>query len=168
MTELDQLWSEMLTKAAANAVLSGEQDIADYLRLKSANDAVRSVGVGWLLDTFIEIAGHETRRQKAITIERTEPHNFSRGTSNMVGTRLEIRHGVRCLTIEAGWARTPSDGIMRKGALAIARISHFGLRKNDTEFRLVHGEDLPRWLDRNQTVIDTRGLRGHLDILLDR
>jgi hypothetical protein len=168
MTELDQVWSEMLSKAAANAVVSGQHDIADYLRLKATNDAIRSAGVGWLLDTLIDLAGHETRKQKDLEIERKEPHNFSRGHSNLVGTYLEIRHGVRCLSIEAGWARTPRDGVMRNGALAVARVSHFGLPARAVEFRLVHGETLPRWLDETDKTIDSSDLERHLDILLDR
>src|SRR4051812_28331845 len=129
MTELDQLWSQMLEKAAANAVHSGNREIADYLHLKAANDAIRAVGVGWLIDTIIQIAGHAVRQHPAITIEREEPHNFARGNSNMVGSLVRVRHGVRCLTAEAGWTRTPGDGIMTGGALAFARITHFGLPK---------------------------------------
>jgi len=168
MTELDQVWSEMLDQAAAQAVSSGQQDIADYLRLKATNDAIRSTGVRWLLDVFIEIASHESRRYQTLTIEREEPHNFARGNSNMVGTLIAIRHGVRCLTIEAGWARTPSDGIMHNRALAVARVSHFGLPHKNAEFRLVHGKTLPKWLDDNEAIVESPALRRHLDILLDR
>lgn len=168
MTELDSLWSEMLGEAAAKAIDSGQRDIADYLRLKAANDAIRSIGVGWLVDTILEIAGQAVRDHAAIIIEREEPHNFAHGTSNMVGSLLRVRHGVRCLTVEAGWARTPRDGVMRARALAIARITHFGLPKMRAEFRLVHSETLPKWLDKTDAVVESADLRRHFDVLLEK
>jgi len=167
MTELDQVWSQMLSEAASKAIASGQRDIADYLRLKAANDAVRTGGVGWLIDTVVEIAGQAAREHNTITIEREDPYNFAHGNSNMVGTLLEIRYGVRCLTVEAGWTRTPSDGIMRNGALAFARLTHFGLPKMGSELRLIHSETLPNWIDKGESIIDTHALRRHLDILLD-
>lgn len=158
----------MLGDAAAKAIASGERDIADYLRLKAANDAVRAAGVAWLIDTFVEIAGQATREHSLITIERFDPHNFSHGHSNMVGTLLDIRYGVRCLTVEAGWTRTPRDGIMRNGALAHAHIKHFGLPKMGAELRLVHCETLPNWLSKSGLVIDSGELRRHFEIFLDK
>src|SRR5437879_2741967 len=118
MTELDRIWSQMLSGNAAKAGDSGRQHVAEYLRLRATNDAIRAAGVGWLFDTMIEIAGRAMRDRFGIIIEREDPHSFTRGSSNMVGSLLEIRQGVRCLTVEAGWARTPRDGIMQKGALA--------------------------------------------------
>ena len=168
MTELDHVWSEMLGKAAAKAIDSGRRDIAEYLRLKATNDAIRTIGVGWLLDTIVEIAGQAARKHAAITIEREEPHNFARGSSNMVGSLVHVRHGVRCLTVEAGWTRTPLDGVMRKGALAFARITHFGLPKSGAEFRLVHGETLPNWLDETDAIVDSGELRRHFDVFLGK
>jgi hypothetical protein len=166
MTELDQVWSKMLDEATIHAGRSGRQDIVDYLRLKATNDAIRNVGVGWLFDSMIEIAGHASGVRRGITIERVEPHNFARGSSNMVGSLLEIRLGVRCLSVEAGWARTPSDGIMRHGALAFARITHFGMPKQDSEFRLVHAETLPHWLADDDSIIDSDHLSGHFDTFI--
>ena len=57
MTELDQVWSEMLGDAYKNAAASGRNSVADYLRLKATNDSIRAVGVRWLFDTFVEHAG---------------------------------------------------------------------------------------------------------------
>lgn len=167
MTELDQIWSQMLSEAAAIATSSGRRDVADYLRLKAANDAVRTAGVGWLIDSIIEIAGHAAAKHKTVVIEREDPHNFSHGHSNMVGTLVAVRYGVRCLNIETGWTRSPRDGIMRNGALAIAKITHFGLSKHRVDLRLVHGETLPNWIDKNDAVIDTGSLQNHIDILLE-
>jgi hypothetical protein len=166
MTELDQVWSKMLDEAAVKAVNSGSTDVAEYLRLKATNDAIRSRGVGWLFDTMIEIAGRALRSSHGLTIEREEPHNFSRGSSNMVGSRLQIRHGVRCLTVEAGWARVPSDGIMQKGSLAFARITHFGMPKLTVELRLVHAESLPHWLGDDESIIDSQELKRHFELFV--
>ena len=168
MTELDHVWAEMLAKASTKAQDLEFRDIAEYLRLKAANDTVRGIGVGWLVDTIIEIAGQAVRSHAAITIEREEPHNFADGNSNMVGSLLRVSYGVRCLTVEAGWTRTPRDGIMRNKALAMARITHFGLPEKGTEFRLVHSETLPNWLDKTGNTVDSSELRRHLDTLLDK
>ena len=56
-------------------------------------------------------------------MENENPHNFRLRGANLVGSLLRVRQGVRCLTVEAGWTRTPNDGFMRGGALAIARIT---------------------------------------------
>lgn len=168
MTELDEVWSQMLSDAEAKADASGKRDVAEYFRLKAKNDAVRSAGVKWLIDSIVEIAGHAMREHNTIIIAREEPHNFGHGNSNMVGTLVTVRYGVRCLTVEAGWTRTPRDGIMRKGALAFARLSHFGLADMSVELRLIHSETLPNWIDKDGTVIDSCLLKRHLDILLDK
>jgi hypothetical protein len=145
MTELDQVWSQMLADASENAAASGRHAVADYLRLKATNNAIRTAGVKWLFDVFIEIAGQAVRHNAALTIEREEPHSFADGNSTMVGSRLLIRHGVRCLNVEAGWTRSPRDGVMRGGALALARVSHFGMPRFTEELRLLHGDSLPAW-----------------------
>src|SRR4051812_13942443 len=115
MTELDQVWSQMLDSATRKTQGSGQHDVAEYLRLKATNDAIRTTGCSWLFNTLIEIAASRTSSRN-IMIERHEPHNFAHGSSNMVGSRLSVSQGVRCLSLEAGWARTPSDGIMLRGA----------------------------------------------------
>jgi len=166
MTELDQIWSKMLADASALADVADRRHVAEYLRLKATNDAIREGGVGWLFDTVIEIAGRAMRDRYGITIERVEPHNFPRGSANMVGSLIEVRQGVRCLTVEAGWVRTPRDGIMQKGALAYARITHFGLPREGAEIRLVHGESLPTWLGEDDAVIDSREIERHFNVFL--
>lgn len=140
--------------------------VAEYLRLKATNDAIRELGVRWLFDTVIEIAGPAMGGDHPVTIEREDPHSFARGSSKMVGSCLFIRQGVRCLSVEAGWARIPSDGIMQKGALAFARFIHFGMPKQGAEIRLVHGTDLPQWLDDAAKPIDVSGLHRHFEIFL--
>ena len=166
MTELDQMWSQMLDDATGKAGDTGRQQLAEYLRLKATNDAIREIGVRWLFDTVVEIAGRAMRDNYGITIERVEPHSFTRGSSNMVGSLLEIRQGVRCLTVEAGWVRTPRDGIMQNGALAFARISHFGLPREAAEIRLIHAESLPGWRGDDDSVIDSDELQRHFGVFL--
>ena len=166
MTELDQVWSEMLDKATAKALQSGRSDIAEYLRLKAANDTIRRIGVEWLVNTILELAAHAHRGHPALIVEREEPHNFADGNSNMVGSLLRISHGVRCLTVEAGWTRTPGDGVMRGGALAFARVSHFGMPRSGEELRLVQADVFPRWVGNKDEPITGPELRRHLDLLL--
>jgi hypothetical protein len=166
MTELDQVWSQMLGEATENAAASGRHDLADFLRLKATNNAIRSAGVKWLFDAFIELAGEAVRTNAAVTIEREEPHSFAYGNSNMVGSQLLIRYGVRCLTVEAGWTRAPRDGVMRGGALAFARVSHFGIPRAAEEFRLVHGEQLPVWLAAAGAAVATKDLQRHFNLFL--
>jgi len=143
MDELDESWAQMLIAASERAELSGRSDVAEYLRLKATNDAVRAAGVKWLLDVFISTAFDQN---PSLNIEREEGHTFQHGNSTMAGTRLTIRYGVRCLDIEAGWTRAPSHGIMREAALARANILHFGHTKDNEGLKLVHGKDLPEWV----------------------
>ena len=166
MTELDQAWSELLGDAYQNAAAAGQTAVADYLRLRATNDALRAAGVKWLYQSFIEIAGEAIRSHEALTIEREDPHRFSHGNSHMVGSRLVIRHGVRCLTVEAGWTRTPGDGVMRGGALALARVHHFGLRRLGDEFSLVRAEGLPYWVGGSGEPVGSRHLRDHFNLFL--
>lgn len=172
MTELDQFWSEMIDRAATRALTSGNGDIVDYLRLRAANDAIRAEGVKWLFDSAIEIAGSITRSGPTLNIERTDPHSFARGTSNMVGSKLTLQHGVRCLTIEAGWTRTPSDGIMRGGVLAAARLVHFGIGRSNADLSLLYSGDLPIWhfddLEGNRRPLRLVDLNRHFDLLIGR
>lgn len=170
MNELDQMWSQMLEEARLAARASGRSDIADYLDLKARNDAMRQASVRWLLESFIEIAAEANRQISGIDIDREDPHNFPHAGANIAGTRLKLRHGVRCLTIEAGWTRTPADGFMRGGALAIAKISHFGISKMNVDLVLKPSDGSPIWIATYQdgaTIdADTDFLRQHFSIFL--
>ncbi len=168
MTELDQIWSQMLCETEARAASSGREHVARYLRLKATNDMIRAAGVRWLFDTMTEIAGEAVGIGSLINIEREEPYRFTHSTSTMVGSVIRYRHGVRCLTVEAGWARTPSDGIMIRGALAYAHVKHFGLPKVGREFRLDRGAEIPAWITESDEAVDTSHLRSHFNILLDK
>jgi hypothetical protein len=170
MNELDELWSQMLASALENARASGRHDVADYLALRATNDALRQTAVRWLFESLTEIAGEANRYQAGIAVERIDSHNFQHRGSNIVGSMLRIRQGVRCLTAEAGWTRTPKDGFMRGGALAFARIRHFGMPKSNAELRLLKRETIPVWaVDTGANAVrdfDSHDLREHFRIFL--
>ncbi|MEP6944320.1 MAG: hypothetical protein ABJA02_00265 [Acidobacteriota bacterium] len=172
MTELDQFWSAMIKQATEKAVDSGRHDIVQYLHLRAVNDAIRSEGVKWLFDSIIEIASSANRNNAAIEIETREPHSFTRGNSNMVGSLVNLRQGVRCLTVEAGWTRTPADGIMRGAMLAAARISHFGISRSNADLSLAYSGELPIWhidqVDDRRRPLRLVDLNEHFLTFLDR
>ena len=145
MNELDHIWSQMLSAAEAKAADAGRNDVVEYLRLKAANDAIRGEAVGWIIDVFAELVADVARNCPTIVVEREHPHRFERGASRMVGSLFRVRSGVRCLSLEAGWTRTPSDGIMRNGALAAARLTHFGIPRANAELSLAYAGELPIW-----------------------
>jgi hypothetical protein len=168
MNELDEIWSQMLEKAIAGSENAGRGDVAAYLRLKATNDAIRQRSVKWLFDSLIEIAAEADPNFAHFKMERVEPHNFSFRGANMAGSKLNIRQGVRCLTVEAGWTRTPSDGFMRGGALAHARITHFGIPKENTDLLLIRGNSLPEWYEaekpKDSDPFGLAGLRRHFTV----
>ena len=166
MNELDQVWTDLLASKIEEARSSGRHDIADYLALKQSNDAVRQAGVTWLFDSLIEFAMEASRRYPALVVEREEPHEFDFRGGRMAGGLVRVRYGVRSLTIEAGWTRQPSHGFMRGGALAAARVSHFGLPKSGVEIELVRGDGSTGWRSTDGDSFDLEQLVGHLQVLI--
>ncbi len=169
MNELDEMWSKMLSQALENAKASGRHDVAEYLNLKAANDAIRQASVRWLFDTLLEIAGDANRTNLTVSIEREDTHNFAYRGANLVGSLIRFRHGVRCLTVEAGWTRTPADGFMRGGALAFARLTHMGMPKANAELWLIRSEESPIWQvmleEKGVQIFRSESLRDHFRIL---
>lgn len=145
MNELDQFWSREIALALENARSSGRGDVADYLELRARNDAVREIGIRWLVESLIVISAEANRGRANIDIVREEPHRFDMFRATMAGLLLKLQQGVRCLTLEAGWTRTPSDGFMRGGTLAAARITHFGMPKAGSELGLLFRNEEPVW-----------------------
>lgn len=145
MNELDEVWAAMIAEAHNRAQTNGRSDVADYLALKASNDQIRATAVRWLLDSMLEIAAEANRRSFAVSIENEQPHRFEFNRSNPVGYLLRLRQGVRCLTLEAGWTRTPADGFMRGNALAAARIRHFGMANQNVDLILLRTPNLPEW-----------------------
>ncbi len=171
MNELDEVWANMINEAIVKARTGGRGDVADYLALKASNDTIRSRSVKWLFDSILEIASQANRSNPNITIENENPHRFAIGNATMVGSLLRFRQGVRCLTIEAGWTRTPADGFMRGGALAAGRISHFGIGKANADLLLIRSGDLPEWfsVDHNsqKKMFSSDHLDEHFRVFLD-
>lgn len=171
MQELDDLWAQMLAEAAAKANSAGQGEVAQYLNLKASNDAIRRMSVQWLFDTLIGEASSANRGNLSITIERTEPHSFSYRGANLVGSSVSFRHGVRCLTVEAGWTRTPADGFMRGGGLAFARLRHFGLPKSNVDLILTRSNEKPVWRvlveDAIADEFEANRLLLHLKLLIE-
>lgn len=166
MNELDEAWSQILAAAIHDANVTGRGDVADYLALKQSNDLIRQTSVEWLFDSLIEIASDATRQQPAILIEREEPHEFPFQNSTMAGSLLRVRFGVRRMTLEAGWTRTPAHGFMRNGALAAARISHFGIPKAGVELILLRKGEIPVWNAVEAGTFDTEELSRQFAVFL--
>lgn len=146
VSELDEAWAMALAEAERRARSSGREDIAAYIALRASNDLMRRTGIEWLLSTLVTYAGEANRAGGAIRIEKEEGHRFRVGSAWMVGTRLTLRSGVRALTVEAGWPRTPADGFVRGGGLACGRIGHFGKRSADEELMLMRSNaGAPEW-----------------------
>lgn len=171
MNELDEVWLQMMAQAQAQAQATGRTDVADYLALKTNNDSLRSTSCQWLFDSFLELSEEANRQGIRLEIESENPHRFAVGHSTMVGSLLRFRYGVRCLTIETGWTRTPADGFMRGGALAQARILHFGISKANAELSLLRNkQDAPYWvaIDKNggKSEFAFNNLREHFRVFL--
>jgi len=147
LSELDAEWARRVEEAEARARAVGRGDVAEYLSLRASNDAARAVGCAWLVEAFQTAAGEANRAGASLTVSAEDAHRFRVGNSTMVGRRLTLRAGVRAVTVEAGWPRSPRDGVVRGGGLARARVSHFGDRAAGEELLLVRDADgTPRWL----------------------
>jgi|SRR5687767_3479247 len=166
MNELDETWSRMMAVAMEKARDAGRGGVADYLALKQSNDVIRQASIDWLFDSFIKMASEANRRNASIAIEREEPHEFSFQNARMAGSLVRILLGVRRLTVEAGWPRTPSHGFMRGGGLAAARITHFGMPKAGAEMVLARDGDVPVWRLDDGTTFDSHDLTEHFRVFL--
>jgi hypothetical protein len=155
-----------LAEAQSRAHATGRADIAEFLTVRRRNDLLRRTAIDWLLNEVVSLAGQANRAGAGIQIEQKEPHKFARRNATMVGRQVTLRRGVRALTIECGWPRTPRDGIVRGGGLACANIKHFGRRRANIELLLTPlSKDKPHWLisddDRDRTVFAEETLRSH-------
>jgi hypothetical protein len=166
MSELDEAWELALAAAQTRAHAAGRRDIADYLSLKRRNDLLRRTGTDWLINEFVLLAGEANRSGAAIQLERHDEHRFARGSASMVGKGITLRQGVRAVTIESGWPRTPKDGIVRGGGLACANIRHFGRPRLNQELLLIRSpKGTPEWLivnDDERTHLTETDLQHHV------
>ena len=171
MGELDEAWAAALSEAEQRARLAGRKDVAEYLSLRNSNDLLRRAGIDWLVEGFTALAGDANRAGASIQISRNDDHRFPVGTSTMVGRLLTFTSGVRTLYIEAGWPRTPRDGIVRGGGLACANIRHMGIKSASDELLLAKSNSgAPTWKSarKKHSSLHESDLRRHLAILLDQ
>src|SRR5215211_4065358 len=120
MDDLNEVWEQLISEAAKNPQAVASEGFADFIAVKAANDAIRETSVRWLLDTMRQAAEHANLKGVGIIIESDDAHRFSTDKMQLGGKLLRFRQGVRCMTVEAGWTRTPNDGFMRGNALAVA------------------------------------------------
>lgn len=169
MSDLEQAWELALAEAHERARAAGRRDIADYLNLRRKNDLLRRTATDWLIQSFVTMAGDANRAGAGVAFEQHEHHRFARGTASMVGKRIVLRRGVRELTVESGWPRTPRDGFIRGGGLACANIRHFGRPRMNTELMLVpSSKGAPQWLvlkDDIRSQLTASDLRRHFSLL---
>jgi hypothetical protein len=171
VSELDEAWAFALAEAESRARLAGSRDLAAYLALRNSNDLLRRTGIGWLITTFETLAGQANRRGASIQISKEDNHRFRAGNSTMVGRLLTLRFGVRQLSVEAGWPRTPRDGFVQGGGLASANIRHLGLKNASEALTLVQSQQgAPLWVagekGERQTEIHETNLQRHIATLL--
>ena len=159
MDELNEVWEQLINEAAKNPQAVAGDGFAEFLAVKTANDQIRETAIGWLLDTMRQAAEHANQKGVGIVIEAVDEHRFAIDQMRLGGRLLRFRHGIRCLTVEAGWTRAPGDGFMRGNALAVARLSHFGIAKANAELHLLKYEDRPQWF-----TITGIGLRVSFEI----
>ena len=163
MTELDEAWELTLAEAKRRAHAAGRADIADYLNLRARNDLLRRTGTEWLVSSLTKLAGEANRRGAGIQIEQQDAHRFRVGSTTMVGTHVTLHNGVRALTVESGWPRTPRDGFIRGGGLACANIKHFGRPRANAELTLMRAATgAPLWMASEKTGAQSRFTEGRL------
>ena len=163
ITELDDAWELALAEAKRRAHAAGRADIAEYLNLRARNDLLRHTGTDWLVSSLTTLAGEANRSGAGIQIEQQEAHRFRVGSTMMVGTRVTLRNGVRALTVESGWPRTPRDGFIRGGGLACANIKHFGRPRANAELTLMRAATgAPLWMASEKTGAQSRFTEGRL------
>jgi hypothetical protein len=170
MSELDEAWALALSEAEARARQRGRGDLAEYLALRNSNDLLRKAGVDWLVTSFVNHAGDANRAGASIQVSNTDGHRFRMGTSTMVGRLVTLTNGVRRISVEAGWPRTPRDGIVRGGGLAAANVLHLGLRSLSEELLLTRiSNGSPQWtsVTKKPHAFHESDIQRHLAILLD-
>jgi hypothetical protein len=81
-----------------------------------------------------------------------------------------MSRGLRTLTVEAGWTRAPGDGFMRLGAMAVARLVHYGLRDKNVVLALIQHDGIHSWFEiKNDKIADPfvpEDVEKHVEVLL--
>lgn len=155
----------MLEDEKFRELFSGRGVLGDYLKLRDRNNELRAAAVGILMSAVHALVNEARSNGIALTVEQFDECRFEVKPMKLSGPALRVRHGVRCLTVEAGWTRLPSDGVMKGGALALARLSHFGRPELTTELHLLVYEERPRWFtigrDGVRVSFEAEDLVGH-------
>ena len=170
MSELDEAWGLALSEAEERARRAGRGELAEYLALRNSNDLLRKAGVDWLVTSFVNKAGDANRTGASIQVSNTDGHRFRMGTSTMVGRLVTLTNGVRRISLEAGWPRTPRDGFVRGSGLAAANVLHIGIRSASEELLLTRAANgAPMWtsVTNKRHAFHESDILRHLAILLD-
>ena len=172
MNDFEELLAAKFVNAIENARASGRDDIADYLALKAANDAVRQRETNDLFKAFISLALSAENVARDVSVERESPHNFAYKDATLKGSLIRMMRGIRSLRVEAGWTRAPGDGFMRFGAMAAARVSHYGIPEKNAELVLKTYGDAYSWFEtRHDTVSEVpfgpENIENHLEVFLN-
>lgn len=166
----EQFLHAMLEDEKFRELFAGRGIVGDYIRLRERNDEIRETAVGILLSAVHALVNEASTNGFTLEMEQFDECRFEVKPMKLSGPALRIRHGVRCLTVEAGWTRVPSDGVMSGGALALARISHFGMPEHTVELHLLVYEERPRWFtigrDGIRVSFEAEDLVGHFSRLL--
>ena len=171
MSELEEAWALALAEAESRARALGRADIGEYIALRSTNDLKRKIGAEWLVHAFTNAAAKANRAGASIQISNTDGHRFKVGHSTMMGRRLTLESGVRALSIEVGWPRTPRDGFIRGGGLACANIVHLGMKSAGERFQLrLDRKGHPHWQSQpehgHRREIHEADIKHHVAVLL--
>ncbi len=142
----------------------------EYIALRNSNDSIRKRSSEWLKKLMLEITSAFNAGGANIEIFENQKHRFKFGQSRFSGSKLELKQGVRCLTLETGWTQGVNDGILPNRALACAQISHFGFKKSNESLLLLRFEDEVKWYsaegERSFSSFDLSSLRKHFERFL--
>ncbi|HWQ34568.1 MAG TPA: hypothetical protein VNQ79_17085 [Blastocatellia bacterium] len=102
--------------------------LADYLKLKAANDQLRERAKQWLFETFGRLIAETNRSfsdQPGVAMIQTgfQPREFKADRATMVGEAMAARYRMNTLLVEVGWPRLPEHGFLTGPGLARGRIS---------------------------------------------
>ena len=172
MAEDRESYERLLEEALERARREGASEVLEYIVLRASNDRLRKAGIEWLDRELSGIVAELNRAGGGLALERAEEHRFKVGSATMTGVRLAVRGvGFRALTVEAGWPRSPRDGIVR-GGLACAQLRRFGSPASEELVLVCERQGAPRWMARDQMgrlhPFTVERLRAHVEALLER
>jgi hypothetical protein len=102
--------------------------LADYLKLREANDQLRERGKQWLFETLDRLCA-EANRQLSLQSDQPliqigyQQREFKADKATLVGEAMGVRFRMNTLLVETGWPRLPGHGFLTYQGLARARVS---------------------------------------------